>query len=286
MVIAMVRLGIKIDAILFADTGGELPETYDFTESFDDWLFNQIGIKITVVKTKVRELSFTRKPYVECREIWDSVARRLFFGAYSDSVTALLIFWLTLTSSSWTSLEEHALITNSLPSKAYGRSSCSYQFKIEPQDEWVKENYPNQRINKFIGIHHKEQSRIINKKSGQAMWKDAIAEYHYPLVAMKLDDFLCQQLITSAGLNPPPKSSCFFCPNRKIQEVRELKEKHPELYLRGLLIEQTAMQGCHWREDTSTSGLGRKFAWKDLETYSEFDVLQIDYSFRSCGCID
>jgi hypothetical protein len=281
MIIAMMKLGIKIDAILFADTGGEVPETYDFIEGFDSYLRQEIEIGITTVKAKIREASFTRKPYIEAKQNWEAILK-----TGDKRAIALSIFWLNLTSCSWASLEEHALITNSLPSKAYGRSSCSYQFKIEPQDEWVKENFPNQRINKFIEIHHKEQSRIINKKSGQAMWKDAIAEYHYPLVAMQLDDHACQQIIASVGLPLPPKSSCFFCPNRKIQEVRELKDKHPELYLRGLLIEQTAMQGCHWREDTSTKGLGRKFAWKDLETYSEFDVLQIDYSFRSCGCID
>ena len=41
MLIAMVLKGIKPDLILFADTGGELPETYEWVKVFSNWLVVQ-----------------------------------------------------------------------------------------------------------------------------------------------------------------------------------------------------------------------------------------------------
>jgi hypothetical protein len=38
MLIEMVRRGVKPDLIMFADTGGELPETYAFVAAFSAWL--------------------------------------------------------------------------------------------------------------------------------------------------------------------------------------------------------------------------------------------------------
>jgi 3'-phosphoadenosine 5'-phosphosulfate sulfotransferase (PAPS reductase)/FAD synthetase len=41
MLIAMVLKEIKPDLILFADTGAELPETYQWVNTFSDWLFSR-----------------------------------------------------------------------------------------------------------------------------------------------------------------------------------------------------------------------------------------------------
>jgi hypothetical protein len=38
MLIEMTRRGVKPDLIMFADTGGELPETYQFVRDFSEWL--------------------------------------------------------------------------------------------------------------------------------------------------------------------------------------------------------------------------------------------------------
>lgn len=52
MLIAMVYKGIKPDLILFADTGGELPETYEFIHRFSGWLVNQGFPGVTTIKRK------------------------------------------------------------------------------------------------------------------------------------------------------------------------------------------------------------------------------------------
>ncbi|MDG9927457.1 MULTISPECIES: hypothetical protein [unclassified Pseudomonas] len=45
LLVEMVRLGEPVDAILFADTGGERPETYAYRDLFSDWggTFQEVG---------------------------------------------------------------------------------------------------------------------------------------------------------------------------------------------------------------------------------------------------
>jgi len=54
MLIGMVKLGIKPDCILFADTGGEKKQTYNYIDYFNNWLRkkNMPLIKIVKYKTK------------------------------------------------------------------------------------------------------------------------------------------------------------------------------------------------------------------------------------------
>ena len=52
MLIEMQRRQVIPDLILFADTGGELPETYEFVKVFSRWLQDKGMPKIELVKYK------------------------------------------------------------------------------------------------------------------------------------------------------------------------------------------------------------------------------------------
>lgn len=56
MLIEMVRREVRPDLILFADTGGEMPETYDNNAQFSAWLLAQGWPEITVVSDGRRTL--------------------------------------------------------------------------------------------------------------------------------------------------------------------------------------------------------------------------------------
>jgi hypothetical protein len=81
--------------------------------------------------------------------------------------------------------------------------------------------------------------------------------YWYPLLEWAYDRQRCQQIIAAAGLPIPMKSSCFFCPASKKQEIVWLQEHHPELLERALEIERNAQAKL-----TSVKGLGRSFSWE------------------------
>jgi hypothetical protein len=50
MLIEMTRRGVRPDLIMFADTGGELPETYQFVKDFSDWLVERGMPDVTWVR--------------------------------------------------------------------------------------------------------------------------------------------------------------------------------------------------------------------------------------------
>lgn len=55
MLIGLVRRSIKVDWIMFADTGGEQPETYSYIQYFNLWLIKNGLPEITVVRYRTKE---------------------------------------------------------------------------------------------------------------------------------------------------------------------------------------------------------------------------------------
>src|SRR5215469_1282443 len=92
MLIGMGERKEPVDLILFADTGGEKPETYAYVSRFSEWLKEHGMLPITTVrKTTKREGRF---------------------HGPGETLT----------------LEQHSLETKTLPSVAYGMKSCSLKF--------------------------------------------------------------------------------------------------------------------------------------------------------------
>lgn len=249
MLIAMVLKGIKPDLILFADTGGELPETYEWVNTFSDWLESQ---------------GFPGVEWVKYSQSKDSKGRKF----------------------NYSTLEEECLIKKTLPSKAYGFASCSMKYKVEPQQKYLKQWCFSQGIEaiprQFVGIHTGEVSRLLDKSGKIRQMEQEGIRQEYPLIEWGLNQENCNALIRSAGLPVPSKSSCFFCPNRKIREILELKKKHPDLYQRAVEMEQNA-------DLRSLKGLGRtKYAWANIGdlTPLEMALIGVGEQNKMCGCVD
>lgn len=173
-------------------------------------------------------------------------------------------------------LEENCLRLNMLPSLAYGFKGCSLKYKAEAQEKYLN-NHPDakawwargQLVTKMIGYEHRE-----NRRWSKAKRTDAKYEYEFPLVDWEWNREECQAAILRAGLPLPGKSSCFFCPASTLPEIRQLRDEHPLLFQRALAMEANAKL-------TSVKGLGRRFAWKDVDTATE------DTSVEVCrSCID
>lgn len=277
------------DLILFADTGGEIQETYDFIERFSFWLIERGMPPITVVKRKVTGLG-NRSTYSASVKNYKWLPLH---GYQNTKLWALLVWWVGITAHSFETLEENCLVTQYLPGKAFGRGTCSAQWKVAPQDDYIK-THPiwkqaqdnGVKIRKMIGIHSDETSRLIDKRTKQLRaFEDESFAYEYPLVARSINEFDCRVLIASQGLDIPPKSSCFFCPSRKISDVKALPE---ELRVRGELMEHIALNGVNWDKNTSTKGLGRRFKWSDIDELTPLELAAQEYaaSQRTCHCID
>jgi len=231
MLVEFVRRGVAIDAILFADTGGERPETYEHVWRFAAWLVEQGAPPVHIVHKGGR---------VE-------------------------------------TLEQNCLREKMLPSLAYGKAGCSHKYKIEPQERWANRRYrahwkSGGRVTKALGFGAEEQRRANKGRNDDPKY-----DYWYPLIEWDMDRDACLESIRAAGAPLPGKSACFFCPGSHDPEIRRLRDQYPDLFARALEMERNAKPNLLW-----TRGLGRKFAWADID-YQERHQLTLDLP---CGCYD
>jgi len=237
MVIELVRREEMPTAVLFGDTGGEKPATYEYLGIFSDWLKRNAGQELIVLKkTGINE-----------------------------------------------TLEEHVLRTKTLPSLAYGFHRCAHKFKVQPMDKW-RNNFPpakelfarGEKIEKCIGFDAGEAHRA--KRAEQVI--DDKEVRRYPLIEWDMGRSECIAAIVAAGLPPPPKSSCFFCPANRPSEVLKLAADYPELFARAVAIERNA-------ESRSVAGLGRDFSWESLVRADKAQLKLFDQAPAiACACLD
>jgi hypothetical protein len=188
VIVGCVQQGLPIDAILFADVGGEKDETYAFLPIINAYLEKHGYPTVAVVRYQAQN-----------------------FKHYPPYAT----------------LEENCLTNGTLPSEAFGFGSCSQKWKATPQKKWLEAWAPaiatwarGEKVIRLIGFDAScaDQKRTYAAES----IPDARFEYRYPLQAWGWDRATCKAMIAAAGLPVPPKSSCFFCPNMSKDEVRAL----------------------------------------------------------------
>ena len=189
-----------VDYILFADTGEEKPETYQFMEIFDQYLKDKYSRNITFVSRMIDGKQQTLLEY--CRQA------------------------IILPSFHW--------------------RFCTDKFKIRPIRSFLKSVAPSGRRCAETTQSHREGTSAEGQRSAgtayvqyigfdahewerikSSRWRDTT--YVYPLIDEDIHRIDCECIIKQHGLPIPPKSSCYFCPFTKPQELAELQEKHPEL---------------------------------------------------------
>lgn len=231
MLIGLHARGERPDLVIFADTGGEKPETYAFVREFSTWL-EQHGFP---------PVTWVRRPKSRPSK----------------------------TGPGYTTLEGNCLQNATLPSLAFGRKSCSLKWKAEPIDMHLRE-LPDVRAAwargekpiKAIGY----DAGPADARRGSGRDECSRFRYRYPLREWGWDREHCEAVIRAAGLAVPLKSACFFCPASKPAELVWLSENHPELLARAIAMEDNArpyltkIAGL-WRRATKTRpGSWREFA--------------------------
>jgi hypothetical protein len=231
--------GIQPALMLFADTGGELPHTYEHVAYMSDKSMEWFGIPIETVRQTRNGKAYT--------------------------------------------LEEHSLKTGRLPALAYSRHTCAFQFKVQPQQRLVKRWARKKRIlayRRAIGFDFGEPQRA--KYDAKPILKRLTEHPYYPLQEWRWDRKACIQALQRHGIPSPGKSSCFFCPARKLAEIREIKANHTELYERALAIEDGVTKGI--------KGLQFGISWRDLVAADEAQLRLFEWAEehaspqRPCNC--
>ena len=207
MLVGMHKRGIRPDAILFADTGSEKPETYHYIDIIQSWL-ERVGFpQLTIVRYVPKR--FKHAPYA--------------------------------------TLEGNCIANSTLPSLAFGRKSCSLKWKVAPQDKWTENWAPAQsawadglRVTKAIGYDASPADTRRCTYASAKYGEDEKYQYWYPLQDWGWTRDRCMREIASAGLPVPVKSACFFCPASKPHEIAAIVDDHPELADRIVAMEAKA----------------------------------------------
>lgn len=260
LLVGLRERGDRPDAITFANTGDEKPNTYAHIDAVNEWCL-RVGF-----------------PMIET--LRGDMPQQVIDGT----------------------LERECLRLGKLPSKAYGFSSCSDKWKMEPQRRYNKRFAAENgielcEITRLIGFDADEHSRV---ERGLAMANKKPVKEAYPLYEWGWGREECIETISRAGLPQPGKSACFFCPSSKKPELLELRERYPNLMARALEMERIALAGEGPAEATTSKGLGRSFNWAAfLAQADDLAATEADFISRQmclfsnagvpemdCGCYD
>lgn len=229
VLVELYKRGIRPDAILFADTGDEKQETYDYLPVINKWLRSVGFPEVTVVR--YQPLNFKNWP-------------------------------------PYATLGENCLTNGTLPSLAFGFKSCSLKWKVVPQNKWT-DTWPmavdywqaGGKVLKIIGYDAspKDMKRYAH---AQGM-EDAKYKYWYPLVEWGMDRDACKNAIRSVGLPVPPKSACKFCPAIQPSELLDYRKE----YLRYIVIMEARakprLEGCMTAEQLQKDFERKYKVWQE-----------------------
>ena len=238
MIVGMIKRKIPIDLIIFSDTGGEKPHTYRFLEAFDDWLEENYCPRIVTVKKIYKGELYT--------------------------------------------LEQYLLDRWKFPGVIYGVGQCAMDFKIEPFLKYCNKNIQcitvwkrGEKVNRYVGFDAGEQRRVDKNK--EKFDTDKKYNIHFPLIEWGWGRKECIAVIKAAGLPQPGKSSCFYCPNSKKDEIRSLWNHYPDLFARAVAMEHNAKKTKKNGSKSSIIGLGREWTWEAYhDEYMKYAIKDSD----------
>lgn len=184
MAVGMVKFGLRYDLAMFADTGGERPETYDYLPILQNYLATHDLPPVMTVWKKNADLSRARTLEEDCLD--------------RKALPSIAYGFIKSCSDHYKIRPQKAVIEGWEPAR----------------QAWAL----GEKVTVLIGFDASEAHRY-SKSYEQEKY-----ENRYPLIEWNWDRDDCAKAILEAGLPLPPKSSCFFCPNMGKDEIYALPE--------------------------------------------------------------
>lgn len=250
----------KLDAVIMADTQGELPETYEYVEYVRPRL-EAAGIPFVIVTAGSLE------------------AALLSPGRTSANPTP------------------PAKVLN--PDGSRGRVNayrCSYDFKRRIVTREVKARcgrpgaWKRSNVEQWIGYSADESGRVkqdtecrcghpmdkhpVNRACGKCgcerfdRWRVNV----HPLIDMGFNRADTIRWFTDHGHPVPARSACWFCPNSTSARWRQLQADHPELFERACVIDETIRTGAGFNQRGNVEFLGELYLHDSLRPLREADL--------------
>lgn len=108
---------------------------------------------------------------------------------------------------------------------------CSNEWKQRVVRRWARAQ-GIKSADVWIGFSTDEPQRV-SAATNSGPWRN-----RFPLIEQRMNRADCIALVLSMGWPPPPRSSCWMCPNRSPQEWRLLKESGGDDWRRAVLFDR------------------------------------------------
>lgn len=113
--------------------------------------------------------------------------------------------------------------------------SCTKHFKVKIVGKWLSSHGATKSnpATVCIGISTDEIARANSKRAQP----NELAVF--PLLELGLSRADCLKVISRAGLSIPRKSSCFFCPYKRLGDWAEMRRDEPDLFEKSAQLEDS-----------------------------------------------
>lgn len=188
---------LPVDAAVFADTGWEPKQVYDWLEYLET------------------EVLISKNPFPIFKVSKGNIREDLIKGCANRDKRE--------TPTRWSSIPFFMIKKNG--EKAMGMRQCTYDYKIYPLHKMMRQLcglQPKQKANDvlcdvLLGISWDEKTRMNPSKN-------AWSEHLFPLIERRMTRLDCIQWLEKNNYPIPPKSACIGCPYRNDNEWRLIKK--------------------------------------------------------------
>jgi len=189
----------KIDysTFLFADTGDEHPETYEYLNEVHIPYAEAHGLEIITLK-----------------KTWKDGSQYSILEHIDRLPSAIPIpVYLGEERMPW-------------------RRHCTHDWKVDVIDKYLKKQGATEEEPAECGMGI-SVDEIQRARDSRVPFK----VLEYPLLDLMLRRRDCRDIVNDAGLPPAPRSACYYCPYHSTDYFRDLKEQQPVLFAQTVELE-------------------------------------------------
>jgi len=212
LLIQMIMRKIKIDRVVFADTGVEYPELLEYIQKVQNYITNVLNSDVII-------------EIVHPTQSWDEI----FYKEWSSGMH---------TGREKTVLEEllekegcYEVDPNDLVGKIHG-------FPPRTGGCWARRDLKVNPLQKALGVGNRIYLGFTKDEAHRSKSKcyiDAENEYIFLLIEWGWTSEDCLNFLREIGLLPPnyirrKRTGCWCCPQQPRASLKELFEKHPHLW--------------------------------------------------------
>lgn len=259
----------RLDHVIFADTQGELPETYEYLAWLSSVL-HDAGIPMTVVTA----------------------------GSLEEALLS------PVRTKSNPTPPAHVLNPDGSKGRI-GQYRCSYDYKrrvIEAQEKRIcggRGAWKRATVEQWIGFSLDEMKRMkqaegcrcghprVSRAKGRAEFVHTTAGgcsrcdctafdpwqvNRWPLIEMRMRREDTIAWFGRNGYPAPPRSACWFCPNGANDRWQALRARHPDLFDRAVRLDEHIRDGGSFNARGNVAFAGQMFLHSSLTPLAQADL--------------